>query len=119
CFRTAIADWSPVPTSSMEPTIYPGDVLLINKLALGPNVPFTEGRVLHYSEPERGDIVTLTPPALEATYVKRVVGVPGDRIRSDGIRLIVNDELVPLTVLDNGERSGVLTALETLGEQPH
>lgn len=118
-FRTAIADWSPVPTSSMEPTIYPGDVLLINKLALGPNVPFTEGRLIHLNEPERGDIITLTPPGMEDTYVKRVVGVPGDRIRTDGIRLIINDEVMPLEMIDDGESTGIYKALETLGATRH
>lgn len=119
CFRTAIADWSPVPTSSMEPTIYPGDVLLINKMALGPNVPFTEGRLLHLSEPQRGDVVTLTPPGIEETYVKRVVGLPGDRIRTDGIRLIINGEMIPLEMIDTGETSGLYKAIETLGNHQH
>jgi signal peptidase I len=118
-FRTAIADWNPVPSESMEPTIFAGDVLLINKLVLGPNVPFTEGRLVHVNEPERGDIITLTPPGKDITYVKRVVGVPGDRIRTDGMRLIINDEMLPLRVIDDGERTGLYQALETLGKHQH
>ncbi|HTQ98415.1 MAG TPA: S26 family signal peptidase, partial [Candidatus Acidoferrum sp.] len=70
-FRTAIADWSPVPSGSMEPSIWPGDVLLINKTLLGPNVPFTEGRLLQLGGPQRGDIVTFTPPDKPQTYVNR------------------------------------------------
>ena len=118
-FRTAVADWSPVPSGSMEPTIWPGDVLLINKTLLGPNVPFTEGRLAQYQQPARGDIVTLTPPGKTDTYVKRVVGLPGDRIRMRGMQLVINDEPVPLRLTDKGESTGFLRATEQLGEHSH
>lgn len=118
-FRTAIADWSPVPTGSMEPTIYPGDVLLINKTLLGPNVPFTEGRVWQTGQPERGDIVTLTPPGKDSTFVKRVIGLPGDRIRMEGIQLFINDQPVPLQIVDRGETTGLLKVSEQLGAHQH
>jgi signal peptidase I len=137
-FRTAIADWSPVPSGSMEPSIWPGDVLLINKTLLGPNVPFTEGRLLQFDGPQRGDIVTFTPPDKSQSYVKhdgdivtfnppekietfvkRVVGLPGDRIRMKGFQLIINDQPVPLTITDRGETSGILRATEQLGEHSH
>ncbi len=118
-FRTAIADWSPVPSGSMEPTIWPGDVLLINKTLLGPNVPFTEGRIAQYHQPERGDIVTLTPPGKTETYVKRVVGLPGDRIRMNDLQLVINGKPVPLQITDRGERTGILRATEQLGEHSH
>ena len=61
----------------------PGDVLLINKTILGPAIPFTEARLFSYAQPQRGDIITFTPPHVDITYVKRVIGVPGDRIRTD------------------------------------
>lgn len=118
-FRTAIADWSPVPSESMEPTIHPGDVLLINKTVLGPNVPFTEGRLWQEAQPQRGDIVTLTPPGKDSTYVKRVVGLPGDRLRMEGIQLFINDEAVPMLVTERGELTGIVRAVETLGGHTH
>ncbi|MEI7950883.1 MAG: signal peptidase I [Gammaproteobacteria bacterium] len=119
CFRTAIADWSPVPSGSMEPTIWPGDVLLINKTLLGPNVPFTEGRLLQYQQPTRGDIVTLTPPGKTETFVKRVVGLPGDRIRMSDMQLIINDQPLSLQITDRGERTGIMRATEQLGAHSH
>lgn len=118
-FRTAIADWSPVPSGSMEPTIWPGDVLLVNKTLLGPNVPFTEGRLVQFQQPARGDIVTLTPPGKTDTYVKRVVGLPGDRIRMSDLQLLINDRPVPLKITDDGKRSGMLRATEQLGDHSH
>jgi signal peptidase I len=118
-FRTAIADWSPVPTSSMEPTILPGDVLLINKTILGPAIPFTEARLFAYAEPQRGDIITFTPPHVDTTYVKRVIGVPGDRIRTEGIRVFVNGTELPLSIIDRGEATGMLKATEVIDGRSH
>lgn len=118
-FRTAIADWSPVPTGSMEPTILPGDVLLIDKTILGPAIPFTESRLFHRAEPGRGDIITFTPPHTDETYVKRVIGIPGDRIRTDGLRVFVNGEVLPLQVDDPGLVSGLFKARETIAGREH
>ncbi len=118
-FRTAIADWSPVPTSSMEPTILPGDVLLINKTILGPAIPFTEARLFAYAQPQRGDIITFTPPHVDITYVKRVIGVPGDRIRTEGLQVFVNDAKLPLSIIDRGEVTGMLKATEVIDGRSH
>lgn len=118
-FRTAVADWNPVPTSSMEPTILPGDVVLVNKTLLGPAIPFTKSRLFSLGEPQRGDIITFFPPHKDEQYVKRVIGVPGDRIRTDGLRLYVNDELVWLTGLSLEEQSNLITGIETLNGVVH
>lgn len=118
-FRTAVADWNPVPSSSMEPTIFPGDVVLVNKMLLGPSIPFTHSRLFSLGEPEQGDIITFYPPGIEKQYVKRVIGVPGDSIRTDGLRLYVNDQLVALGELDIDEQNRLITALETLNGRTH
>jgi signal peptidase I len=88
-FRTGYADWSPVPTSSMEPTIYPGDVVWVDKTAYGPSLPFVNKRVFTWAHPERGDIVTLIPPHADVLYVKRVIGLPGDTLHSEGNTITV------------------------------
>lgn len=118
-FRTAVADWSPVPSSSMEPTIYPGDVILVDKTILGPAIPFTESRLFATAQPQRGDIITFTPPHVDDTYVKRVIGLPGDRIRTEGLRVSVNGEWLPLTITDVGEATGLLTAIEIVAGREH
>lgn len=118
-FRTAIADWSPVPSSSMEPTIYPGDVVLLNKTILGPAVPFTKSRLLDFAQPQRGDIITFIPPHTSETYVKRVIGVPGDRIRTEGLRVFVNGEALPFFITDPGQVSGLLQGRETIAGREH
>src|SRR5688500_15634370 len=118
-FRTAIADWSPVPSSSMEPTILPGDVLLINKTILGPAIPFTEARLFAFAQPQRGDIITFTPPHKDQTFVKRVIGIPGDRIRTEGLQVFVNGKALPLAIIDQGQDGGLLKATEIIDGRTH
>ena len=88
--RSAIADWNDVPTGSMEPTILPGDRVFVNKLAYDLKLPFTTWRLLRWADPERGDVVVLWSPHDGQRLVKRVVGVPGDRVEVRGYRLAVN-----------------------------
>ena len=56
-FRSSLADWNVVPTSSMQPTIVEGDRILINKMAYDFRLPFTDIAVATYADPRRGDIV--------------------------------------------------------------
>ena len=118
-FRTAVADWNPVPTSSMEPTIYPGDVVLVNKMLLGPVIPFTRSRLFSTNEPGRGDIITFYPPGIDDQYVKRVIGIPGDRIRTDGLRLYINEQLIPLNNLDIDTGSRLISGMEMINGVSH
>jgi len=78
--RVAIADWQEVPSGSMEPTLRVGDRILVNKLAYGPRLPFTN-TAIKFGEPQRGDVVVFRYPGDVSTlYVKRLVGLPGDFI---------------------------------------
>ncbi|HEY8994641.1 MAG TPA: signal peptidase I [Lacunisphaera sp.] len=76
--RSAVIDYSPVPTGSMNPTILEGDVVWVNKLAYGLRVPLTHLYLTRWSEPRRGDIVVVLSPKDGTRLVKRIVGVPGD-----------------------------------------
>lgn len=79
-----------IPTGSMEDTLLIGDHLLVDKLAYAPAGEFSK-RVLPYSDVKRGDIIVFRyPPDITQTYVKRVIGVRGDRIRIRDKRLILN-----------------------------
>lgn len=91
-FRSAVADWNDVPTGSMQPTILEGDRIFVNKLAYDLRIPFTDWRVVEWSGPRRGDIVVFFSPADDVRMVKRVVGLPGDRIEMRYNRLLVNGE---------------------------
>lgn len=70
-----------IPTGSMEDTLLIGDHLLVDKLSYAPAGPITRG-VLPYEPVKRGDIIVFRYPVdIKQTFVKRCIGVPGDRIR--------------------------------------
>jgi signal peptidase I len=90
-FRSAVADWNDVPSGSMQPTILEGDRVVVNRLAYDLKVPFTTWHLAQWADPKRGDVVVLVSPADGRRLIKRVVGIPGDRIEVRGQRLVVND----------------------------
>jgi len=89
-FRSAFADWTCVPTGSMNPTIVEGDRVLVDKMAYGLRVPFTTTLLTRGSDPQHGDIVIFASPKDGITLIKRVVGLPGDRIEMRNEQLLVN-----------------------------
>jgi len=89
-FRTAVADWNPIPSASMHPTLLEGDVVFVNRLAYNVKLPFTDIVVVPLGDPQRGDIVTFSSPRDGTRLIKRIVGVPGDRIEMHGDMLTVN-----------------------------
>lgn len=109
--RVAVADWPKVPTGSMEPTLRVGDYLLVNHLAYGPRLPFTN-TAIEFGRPERGDVVVFRYPLkVSEFYVKRLVGLPGDVVRFENGAVSVNgepfdtmpDETVAAKVEDRGQ----------------
>jgi signal peptidase I len=89
-FRTAIADWNPIPSGSMRPTLLEGDVVLVNRVAYDLKLPLTDLSVARLGEPQRGDVVTFSSPVDGTRLIKRIVGVPGDVIEMRADLLIVN-----------------------------
>ncbi len=89
-FRTAVADWNPIPSGSMRPTLLEGDVVFVNRLAYNLKVPLTDIVVAPLGDPQRGDIVTFSSPRDGTRLIKRIVGVPGDRVEMHGDKLTVN-----------------------------
>ena len=96
-FRGAIADWHPVPTGSMKPTILEGDVVWENKLAYDLQIPFTDISLMRTGEPKRGDIVVFTSAVADKRMIKRLVGLPGDTIEVRHNRLFINGEAAKYT----------------------
>ncbi len=90
-----------IPSGSMKPTLLIGDFLFVNKMAYGYSrysCPFAmcpfSGRILA-REPERGDVVVFKHPTNGTDYIKRLIGLPGDKIQvTDGI-LYINGEVLP------------------------
>jgi signal peptidase I len=99
--RTFLFQPFSIPSGSMRPTLLEGDYLFVTKWAYGYSrysLPFSpdlfSGRIWG-SEPERGDVAVFKfPPNPSLDYIKRVVGLPGDRIQMRGGALILNDRPV-------------------------
>jgi signal peptidase I len=89
-FRSAFADWSVVPTGSMQPTIQIGDRIMVDKAAYDIRLPLTHISLIHLADPQRGDIVVLDSHAADERLVKRVIGIPGDVIALRDNLLYVN-----------------------------
>jgi signal peptidase I len=90
-FRTAVADWNPIPSGSMRPTLLEGDVVFVNRLAYDAKIPLTDRSVARLGDPQRGDVVTFTSPADGLRLIKRIVALPGDVVEVQGDVLHVND----------------------------
>jgi signal peptidase I len=89
-FRTAVADWNPIPSGSMRPTLLEGDVVFVNRLAYDVKVPLTDFCLAATGDPRRGEIVTFHSPKDGTRLIKRVVGLPGDTVALRGDVLYVN-----------------------------
>ena len=99
--RVAVADWPKVPSGSMEPTLRVGDYLLVNHLAYGPRLPFTN-TAIETGQPQRGDVVVFRyPPDVSQYYVKRLIGLPGDRV-------VFNDGTVSVNFAGAAQKAEVL-----------
>ncbi len=128
-----------IPSGSMLPTLLIGDHLFVNKLAYGPRIPFTDVRLPGFREPQRGDVVVfevarpggdrimpvdLAPDgAPSEAFVKRLVGLPGDKILWKNGELHVNGERLAVHptgepfVDERGKRFGIQS--EDLGDCRH
>jgi signal peptidase I len=125
--RSSLADWNDVPTGSMKPTILEGDRVFVNKVAYDLKIPFTTRHLAQWSNPQRGDIVVFYSPHDGMRLVKRVVGIPGDRIELRNNELILNGAPVEyqpiaeelLRHVTDADRASHLFAAEQLPGQSH
>lgn len=91
--RSFIVEPFKIPSSSMVPTLLIGDHIFVNKFIYGLRIPLTKYRFWKFSEPKRGDVVVFLYPEDESKdFIKRVVGLPGDKVKFDGTNVLVNGE---------------------------
>ncbi len=113
-FRSAVADWNDVPTGSMKPTIIEGDRILINKMAYDLRVPFTTHSLVKLDDPVRGEIVVFESAVSDKRLVKRVIGLPGDKVAMRNNRLWINGQALEYRLLEEHTEGADYT--ETFGE---
>ena len=88
-----------IPSRSMEPTLEPGDFILVNKWTYGIRLPVLRTKVLDVSSPQRGDVMVFFPPHQDRYFIKRVVGLPGDKINMVKGVLYINGQKMSQTAL--------------------
>lgn len=116
-----------IPSGSMMPTLLIGDFILVNKFAYGIRLPVLNKKILELGEPKRGDIVVFRfPKDPSMDYIKRVIGLPGDRIGYFNKQIFVNGKPVKQTPLSQyrgvgqgASMSGSVLLSEDLEEVTH
>ena len=91
-FRTAVADWNPIPSGSMRPGLLEGDVVFVNRLAFNVKVPLTDMVLARTGDPRRGDVVTFSSPVNGTRLIKRIMALPGDVVEMRNEQLIINGQ---------------------------
>jgi signal peptidase I len=126
--RACVVEPYRIPSTSMLPTLVVGDHLLVSKFTYGLTLPFGDLRLPGLREPQRGDVIVFTvgkdgidtvpldrdPELPREQFVKRIVGLPGDRIEFEGGLPRVNGEPWPRAPLDRVVQDGEGRALHTI-----
>lgn len=124
--RSFIAEPFRIPSASMLPTLHIGDFILVNKFAYGVRLPVLNTKILEVGKPERGDVFVFRfPKNPKIDYIKRVIGLPGDKIGYFNKTVYINGKAVEQQVKSKDislkglipERSKLLT--EKLGVKEH
>jgi signal peptidase I len=122
--RSFLVEPFKIPSGSMVPTLLVGDFILVNKFAYGIRLPVANVKVVEVGAPSRGDVMVFRyPEDSSLDYIKRVVGLPGDRVEYRNKRLIINGQPAPVRQIEDfvsPERAQVSRRyLETLNDTPH
>ncbi len=100
--RSFLVEPFKIPSGSMIPTLLIGDFILVNKYTYGIRLPVLNLKVVEIDKPKRGDVMVFRYPTdLALDYIKRVVGLPGDRVEYRDKRLSINGAAVPRRALED------------------
>lgn len=120
--RSFVVEPFQIPSGSMKPTLKVGDFILVNKWHYGFRLPVVGTKVIPMNTPLRGDVAVFKyPKDPRINYIKRVVGLPGDRIRYENKTIYINGQPQPQQLLEQlpPQSPRLLLIDETLGDVSH
>lgn len=118
CVRSFLFQHFYVPTNSLAPSVLAGDYLLVNEFSYGLRLSVIHRPLIPLGSVQRGDIIVFHWPVNpDVMMVKRVVGLPGDRISYINKKLTVNGKAYPLKLIANAEQ--LEQYLEKIGSTSH
>ncbi len=101
-FRSFLVEPFRIPSGSMIPSLLIGDFILVNKFTYGIRLPVLNKKVLDIGQPKHGDVMVFRFPGDPSqNFIKRVIGLPGDRVVYKDKKLYINDVLMEQSVLDD------------------
>jgi signal peptidase I len=93
--RSFVVQAFKIPSSSMEPTLLVGDHILVNKFIYGIRIPVIGKKVFPFSQPRRGDIIVfIFPNDRSKDFIKRAIGLPGEKVEIKERMIYINDRLI-------------------------
>lgn len=121
--RSFLVEPFKIPSGSMIPSLLVGDFILVNKYTYGIRLPVANRKIVDVNDPRRGDVMVFRFPADPSTdYIKRIIGIPGDRVEYRDKHLWVNGTQLPLTAVgpfklsDAGHTATHQAYIEKLGD---
>ncbi len=100
--RSFIVEPFKIPSGSMIPTLQIGDFILVNKFTYGIRLPVINKKIISIGDPQRGDVMVFRyPEDPSLDYIKRVIGIPGDKVAYQDKRLFINGQPLETTRMDD------------------
>lgn len=116
--RTFIVQAFDIPSGSMEPTLVPGDYILVNKFIYGIRIPFVGARFFTYNHPKRGDVIVfIFPKDPSKDFIKRVIATGGETVQIRDSKIYIDNKLIadPWGYFNKDEPPGFIAKVENYG----
>ncbi|MBW1720500.1 MAG: signal peptidase I [Deltaproteobacteria bacterium] len=110
--RTFVVQPFKIPSGSMKPTLLVGDHILVNKFIYGVKLPLLRTTIIPVSKPKRNDVIVfIFPKDRSMDFIKRVIGLPGETVKIEGTRILINGKPIK-------DEHGYYAIKEGQGERP-